>query len=341
MTDAVPAQKDLPQKDCALDLSGEDGVYRAKRIVIDETDDSLPESRPQDDIFTSVLSSQTFHNHPEEGNHSSPPPFFTVGSTLAEVSQQKDDTKQTPASSSLFRAPSVDSRAMPEGEGQTSPPKTNYSLPKSLKRSPLSSPDQIHQVKAQERPPGPVKPDSPKLKRQKEDVRRSPSKTCHPRVLPRESTSPQAPRLPGSSLKTFPINIDPQTPEEHYGQPTPVPRQRRSPSHQAKQLMLADTKNISDIPSSAAPQPMRVSEKSLPSLARSCIPQDYQHYLGPHQKAFVPPFFQEKSLTFADNSDHTEAICSGVQVEAEKPNQGTRSTKLFSSTKCPQKSLKN
>lgn len=343
-TDAAPGQKDLPQKDDSLDFSGEDGVYRAKPIVIYETDDFFPESRPQDDVFSSVPSSQTLHNPPEEGNLSAPLPFFAVGSTTVEVSQQKveEHTEQPPVSSTVLWTPSVDSRAMPKGEGQRSPPKTNYFLPRSPERSPLSSPDHQHRVKAQvqERPPSPAKSDSPKLKRQKEDVRRSPSKTCHPRVLPRESTSPQAPRIPGSPLKTFPINIDPQIPEEHLGRPTPMPRQRRSPSHQTKQAVLADTKNISEIPSPAAPQPTRVSEESLPSLARSRVPQDYQHYLGPHQKAFVPPFHQEKS-TFADSCDPAEAMGPGVQVEAGKPNQGTRSMERFSFTKCRQRKAKN
>lgn len=334
-TDAGPGQDDPPQKDCGLDLSGEDGVYRAKPIVIYETGDSLTESQPQGNIFASVPSSQAFRNPSEEVNHSAPLPFFAVDSIAVGVSKQRDGehTKQAPLSSTFLSTPSADSREMREEEGQPSPPKTNYSLSRSTGRSPLSSPDHQHQVKAhaQDRPPSPGKSDSPKLKRQKEEVRRSPSKTCHPRVLPRESTSPQVPRLPGSPLKAFPINIDPQTPEEHHGRPSPVPRKRRSPSHQAKQTVLADTRNLSDIPSSAALQPMKVSEKSLPSLARSCVPQDYQHYLGPHEKAFVPSFYQAKS-TFADSSDPTEAIPSRVQVTAGKLNQGTRSTELCSPT---------
>uniref|UniRef100_H3C3P9 Synaptotagmin-like protein 2 n=1 Tax=Tetraodon nigroviridis TaxID=99883 RepID=H3C3P9_TETNG len=252
-------------------------VQRLQRTLVEETASANGEASHGPAVSSGsptdtapVPSSQTLHNPPEEGNLSAPLPFFAVGSTTVEVSQQKveEHTEQPPVSSTVLWTPSVDSRAMPKGEGQRSPPKTNYFLPRSPERSPLSSPDHQHRVKAQvqERPPSPAKSDSPKLKRQKEDVRRSPSKTCHPRVLPRESTSPQAPRIPGSPLKTFPINIDPQIPEEHLGRPTPMPRQRRSPSHQTKQAVLADTKNISEIPSPAAPQPTRVSEESLPSL---------------------------------------------------------------------------
>lgn len=323
---AAPGQNDLPQKDCVLDFSGEDGVYRAKPVVIYETDDSLTESQPLDAIMALVVSPQAFHNPPEEGDHPAPLPLPAVDSTTVEVSKQRDEERVK------HGTPWVDSREMPEGEGQSSPRETSYSRSRSPERSPLRtfacaeelrSPDHQHQVK--ERPPSPSKSSSPKLKRQKEEVRRSPSKTCHPRVLPRESPSPQTSRLQGSPLKTFPINIEPQTPEEHRGRPTPVLRQRRSPSHQAKQAAAADTRNISDVPSSAALQPMKVSAESLPSLARSCVPQDYQHYLGPHEKAFVPSFYQEKP-TFADSSDPTEASSSGVQVTAGNLNQGTRST---------------
>lgn len=300
-TDAVPGQNDPPQKDGALDLSGEDGVYRAKPIVIDETDDLLTESQPQDNIFASLASSQASHKDQERAEHGTP---------------------------------MVDSREMPEGEGQTSPRQTCYSGSRSPERSPLRTfacSEELHspnpQPRVKERPPSPGKCSSPKPKRQKEDVRRSPSKTCHPRVLPRESTSPQTSRLQGSPLKTFPINIEPQTPEEHGGRPAPLPRQRRSPSHQAKQAAAADTRNISDVPSLAALQPVKVSAESPPGLARSCVPQDYQHYLGPHQKAFVPSFYQEKP-TFAGSSDPTEALPSGVQLMAGNHNQGTRSTEV-------------
>lgn len=332
--EAALGRSNPPQEDGSLELSGEDGVYRAKPIVIYETDDSLPESRTQDQVFVPVSPPQASHQ-PEEDNGPHPQPVSASDGTLVGQQGAEEGLKQAPVSPTVPSTPSVESRGTAEGEGQTSPWKTN-SLPRSLERSPLrsfgrtkdlSSPD--HQVKThpQERPPSPDKSDSPKPKRQKEEVRRSPSKTCHPRVLPREATSPQTPSLPGSPLKTFPIDIHPQTPEEHHGRPTPVPRQRRSPSHQVKQTALADPRDMSDVPSSsAALQPVKASEKSLPSLARSCIPQDSQHYLGPHEKAFVPSFHQERR-SFAESREPTEAILSGGQ----NLNQGTRSLEHYQS----------
>lgn len=348
-------QNDLPQEDSILDLSGEDGVYRAKPIVIYETDDSLTESQPPENISASTPSSQAFYNPSVEGHNSALLPFVAVGGT-GQVN--KEHTKDGAISSKFNNAShfpeltkNLESAVTPS-LGQTSPRKTN-SLSRNSDRSPLRTfggaedPEPTnHQVEAHspERPLSPSKSHCPNLKRQQEEVRRSPSKTCHPSVLPRESTGPQTPRLKGSPLKTFPINIDLQStiPEEHHGRPTPAPRQK-SPFPQAKQTLLANTKNISDISSyplpskaeddsvpyvtsaghSTAPQPIsNTSERSLPCLARACVPQDYQHYLGPHEKAFVPSFHQEKS-TFADLSDPTEGVCSGFQVADAHLNPGT------------------
>lgn len=346
-----PEQNDPPHNGSSLDLFGEDGVYRAKPIVIYETDDSLTESQPPDNISASIPSSQAVHD-PSEG---APPPFL-AGNTV-EVSKQREEEEHAtpgPSSSTLTKKLMTSQSDLRPSLGQTPPHKTSCSLSRNSNRSPLRTlgsseylepTEHQHQVKdqAQERPLSASESHSPKLKRQQEEVRRSPSKTCHPRVLPRESTGPQTPRLKGSPLKTFPINIEVQStiPEERLGRPTPVPRQR-SPSHQAKQTVLADSKNISDISSfplpskeeegsvsyvtgagsSTAPHPGSVSEKSLPCLARACVPQDYQHYLGPQEKAFVPSFNQEKS-TFADLSDPTEGIPSGVRVTDAILKQGT------------------
>ncbi|XP_011617438.2 synaptotagmin-like protein 2 isoform X1 [Takifugu rubripes] len=339
-----PEQNDPPHNGSSLDLSGEDGVYRAKPIVIYETDDSLTESQPPDDISASTPSSQAVHD-PSEGAF--PPPPFLAGNTVEVSKQGEEEEHATPGarSSTLTKKLMTPQSVLRPSLGQTPPHKASCSISRNSDRSPLRTlggsedlepTEHQHQVKAQsqERPLSASESHSPKLKRQQEEVRRSPSKTCHPRVLPRESTGPQTPRLKGSPLKTFPINIGVQStiPEERLGRPTPVPRQR-SPSHQAKQTVLADAKNISDISSfplppkaeegsvsyvtspgsSTAPQPGSISEKSLPCLARACVPQDYQHYLGPQEKAFVPSFNQEKS-TFADLSDPTEGIPSGVRV---------------------------
>lgn len=71
-----------------------------------------------------------------------------------------------------------------------------------------------------------------------DELRRSPSKTCHPKALPRESSGPNGSRLEGSPLKTFPIDIAQPTKdhEKQLERPMPAARQRKSPSHEAKQL---------------------------------------------------------------------------------------------------------
>lgn len=344
----LPEQNDPPHNGSSLDLSGEDGVYRAKPILIYETDDSLTE--PPDDISASTPSSQAVHDLSE----GAPPPFLT-GNTVEVSKQREEEEHATPGarSSTLIKKLMTSQSVLRPSLGQTPTHKTSCSLSRNSDRSPLRTlgasedlepTEHQHQVKAQsqERALSASDSHSPKLKRQQEEVRRSPSKTCHPRVLPRESTGPQTPRLKGSPLKTFLINIEDQSmiPEERLGRPTPVPRMR-SPSHQAKQTVLADAKNISDFPfplpskaeegsvsnetgdgSSTAPQPGSNSEKSLPCLARACVPQDYQHYLGPQEKAFVPSFNQEKS-TSADLSDPTEGIRSGLRVTDANLKQGT------------------
>ncbi|XP_038565337.1 synaptotagmin-like protein 2 isoform X1 [Micropterus salmoides] len=217
------------------------------------------------------------------------------------------------------------------------------------------------QVKAdresQERPLSPSKCQSPRSKDQDDEVRRSPSKTCHPSVLPRESSSPKISRLEGSPLKTFPIDINPQTKvdEEQQGKLTPVPRQRKSPSYEAKQKVLIDTKPSKDIISCLLPlhledsrtyfgnvntqqsslnspsssQTEKASGKKLgpfTRLARSFIPQDFQHYLGPQEKAHVPQFHQEKAAAAAAE-DHVvhrpqSALREFVGNQSDSPTEG-------------------
>lgn len=188
-----------------------------------------------------------------------------------------------------------------------------------------------YQVKAdneyQERPLSPRRSQTPRSKDQDDEVRRSPSKTCHPRVLPRESSSPKRSKLEGSPFKTFPIEIDPQAKvvEEQQGKPTPVPRQKKSPANEVKETVLTDTKpsispilshpedtgaNLGNVTiqqssssSSTLPQYKTASKKKLntfPRLARSFIPEDYQHYLGPKEKSHVPLFHQVRAVV-ADN----------------------------------------
>ncbi|XP_055082791.1 synaptotagmin-like protein 2 isoform X1 [Periophthalmus magnuspinnatus] len=113
----------------------------------------------------------------------------------------------------------------------------------------------------QDVPQSPTKSPTKRPKDQYDEVKRSPSKTCHPRVLPRETASPEGSR-PASPLKTFPIVID--TEEK--------PRHKKSPSHEVKSNLENTETNY------------------LSPLARSVITQDYEHYLGPHDKAHIPPF---------------------------------------------------
>ncbi|XP_034461542.1 synaptotagmin-like protein 2 isoform X2 [Hippoglossus hippoglossus] len=184
-------------------------------------------------------------------------------------------------------------------------------------------------AESQQRPLSPSKSQMSRSMDQDEEVRMSPSKTCHPRVLPRESSSPMRSRLEDSPLKTFSIDINPQTTasEEQQRKPSPVPRQRKSPSHGAKQTALTDNKPSTDIPSCPLPlhaedredyydnintQQSNSSSSNSPQsklrtftrLARSFIPQDYQHYLGPQKMAHVPPFHQEKEVAGENDAEH-------------------------------------
>ncbi|XP_060912068.1 synaptotagmin-like protein 2 isoform X2 [Labrus mixtus] len=184
-------------------------------------------------------------------------------------------------------------------------------MDKTLLRDAEDLPSASHQSRVQADPEAQTKPLSPRrslsprANDQDEETRRSPSKTCHPRVLPKETSGPKSPRPEASPLKTFPIDIEPQSKHvEEQRKPTPVPRERKSPSHEARQT---ETKSSSDImisnvniPQSASntssPQHKKTPEKKLGTLtrlARSILPQDYQHYLGPQEKAYVPPFSQD------------------------------------------------
>ncbi|XP_068456449.1 synaptotagmin-like protein 2 isoform X2 [Clinocottus analis] len=204
----------------------------------------------------------------------------------------------------------------------------------------IQSACQQYQVKAdneyQEMPLSPRQSLTPRSKDQDDEVKRSPSKTCYPRVLPRESSSPKRPKLEGSPLKTFPIDIDPQAKvvAEQQGKPIPVPRQKKSPTNDAKLIVLTDSKpsigitfhsllshpedtgayhgNVktqqSSSSSSTLPQTKKAPEKKLitfPHLARSFIPQDYQHYLGSKEKSHVPLFPQERVVVTENDALHT------------------------------------
>ncbi|XP_040005497.1 synaptotagmin-like protein 2 isoform X2 [Xiphias gladius] len=378
-----------PQTECSLfvDLSTEDGTYRANPVLIyEETDHSLTGSvteseisESQENIITPVPSSVAFSAQQQWGSVPVSLPRRSSSSPEEDRPAKINDLKhfweteytgpriidarvKEASSSSLlsnkvvspqsYLRRSLDNRENTEGEAQTSAHKTkSYVFWKSLKvidkgfvsqspdRSQLSSSgstgdsqSRSHQYQVKQRPLSPSKSQMPRSKDQDDEVRRSPSKTYHPRVLPRESSSPKRSRLDGSPLKTFLIDIDPHTKavEEQQGKLTLVPRQRKSPSHGAKQIVLTDTKPSTDITSCLLPlhpedrgayfgnvntqqsnsssstsqQSKKASEKKLRTftpLARSFIPQDCQHYLGPQERAHVPPFHQEKGV--AEESD--------------------------------------
>ncbi|KAM6911514.1 uncharacterized protein sytl2a [Lycodopsis pacificus] len=242
---------------------------------------------------------------------------------------------------------SLDNREKSEEEAQTSLYKTKSNVLKLSKvtdkcfvssgsTEDVQSACHQYQVKAdfeyQERPLSPKRSQTPRSKDQDDEVRSSPSKTCHPRVLPRESSNPERSELEGSLLKTFPIDIDPQAKvvEEQEGKPTPFPRQKKSPAHEAKQTVLTDTKIRTGITSQSLPshpedlgnvntqqcssssststQSKKAPEKKLmtfPRLARSFIPQDYQHYLGPKEKSHVPLFHQGRAVVAENDALNT------------------------------------
>ncbi|XP_062309068.1 synaptotagmin-like protein 2 isoform X2 [Osmerus eperlanus] len=124
--------------------------------------------------------------------------------------------------------------------------------------------------------PAPNTPKSriPKPKDASDDeLRKSPSKTCHPKALPREVTNCKGSNA-GSPLKTFPIDIATLSKELEEESENQTVSQRKSPSHEAKQAL----KSILKIPSSlpqyrqeqfSMTQPRRGSDQSALSSLRS------------------------------------------------------------------------
>lgn len=352
-------ESSLPQADSSLlaDLLEEDGTYRANPVVIDEdTEDSLTGSVTELQIseiqenMIIVPSSVAFKTQKLKGHVPLPLPRQSSSSPQDgpfKINEPKNNWAEEHIGPRVIAArvgtSSVASNTVME-KTQTSPQKTKSTVfLKSLivtekgfvcpDRSPLNSSgiaedvqSTCHQyqfmpeTEAQERPHSPRKSPTPRLKDHDDEVRMSPSKTCHPRVLPRESSSPKRSKLEGSPLKTFPINIDPRMKiaEEHQGKPTPVPRQRQSPSHEAKQTHTATSTDITlpvnlEDRSSSTWQSEKATKNQLGTfarLARSFIPQDYQHYLGPQEKAHVPSFHEEKAAADSPTEGDRPKICS-------------------------------
>ncbi|XP_036845651.1 synaptotagmin-like protein 2 isoform X4 [Oncorhynchus mykiss] len=123
----------------------------------------------------------------------------------------------------------------------------------------------------QERPLSPKTPlprsEIPKWKDKTDDeLKRSPSKTCHPKVLPRGSSTFQGARRDSSPFKSFSIDIASPT-REHQDDPeraTPVVKQRKGLSHEAMQSGSESTKHTLGI-TSTSPQ-FRSEEKGQDRL---------------------------------------------------------------------------
>lgn len=405
-----------PQTDCSLNLSKEDGTYRANPVILyDETDDSLTGSvtesqisEPLDSVNTPVPSSVAINTQKQKGDIPVSFPWNSISSPqehkpakIIELKHlwekenrgiyrtQDNSNKHKAPISSIFSnkvvspkfdlRTSSDGRDKFEGEAQTSLYKTKSNVLKYFKvtdkgfvcqssdRSQLRSSGSTvdmqstyyqYQVKAdteaQERPLIPSKSQTSRSNDQDDEVRRSPSKTCHPRVLPRESSSPKKSRLECSPLKTFPINIDPQTKdaEAHPWKPTAAPRQRKSPTREAMQTVMTDSKPSKDIiscplplhqedkatysgydksssPSTSTPskQPPDKNLGSFKHLVRSFVPHDYQHYLGPQETCYVPTFDQGKAAAAAaadNNALHRpqNALEDFVQNQNDSPTEG-------------------
>ncbi|KAF3841561.1 hypothetical protein F7725_007423 [Dissostichus mawsoni] len=305
-----------PQAKCGLsiDLSKEDGTYRANPVLIDEeTDDSqtssLMESQisePQRNIISLVTSNVSFKTQKQQPDIPVPLP------RQSSSSPQEDRPAKSSEVKDLWKKEYKGHRANSTVVAQS----TSHQY------------QEKEETEYEERPLSPIKSQNKRSKDQDDEIRKSPSKTCHPRVLPRESSIPQRSKLGGPQLTTFPIDIDPQAKvvEEQHKKPTPVPRQKKSPSHEAKHTVPTDSKSsieVSSYPLPLPPKDVHTQQSSLSSftsplskkapekklgtftrLARSFIPQDYQHYLGPQEKAHVPLFKQETSAVAKNDAGH-------------------------------------
>lgn len=298
----------------------------------------------------------------------------TMSRTTVPLRVKEENPIREVISAETDRRASSDSTENSEVEGQMSPSKTkSYVILKtsrmSLKgfvspdRSPLRSSSGAGDMQPthsesstctelQERPVSPRKSATLRPREQGDEVRRSPSKTCHPKALPRETSGPNTSSLEGSPLKTFPINIEPQlkTAGEDHVKPTPVPRLSKSPSHEVKEKNHADNQRSIDfsssdppsnpeargacfgpnsLSSSTSPQSKRALPISPTRLARSYVPQDYEHYLGPQEKAYIPPFYAEKRNTAESDVGHrNQADSSTISWVGQNKDKTTRACSL-------------
>ncbi|XP_041865006.1 synaptotagmin-like protein 2 isoform X3 [Melanotaenia boesemani] len=323
-----------------VDLSKEDGTYRANPVLIyDETDESLAGSVTdlhnselhEESIICFVLPESLNTQKQEQHNPVSvlrDSTFTSQRDGLAEAKKwtlpKVDTASHQEVSIQSNRRISSDNNEKSFAETlinqhKTKPltlksPKTTTKVTVHPNRSDsrsvgcsidAQSPYHHDLIKidtnSQERSLSPSK--SPKSKDKDDKVRWSPSKTYHPKVLPRESSSTSSSKLEGSPLKTFPIEINPKTKvsEEQQEDLTPSSRQKKSPSHAAKPAVLTETNTSPTRPPAGTCSPQ---SKHHPHLHRSLIPQDHQHYLGPQEKAHKPPFYQDKAAVGESDAVH-------------------------------------
>jgi len=282
-----------------LDLPKEDGTYRANPIVInDETDESVAGS-VQDFLENSPASHETCspvlpqdQSSPQEDNPTKITDlkgFWDNSRPKIIVSKAEDlfvpDRNKKPDTKPMIGKGFV-TKSLGKLQSSKLNPESEFSL-------------------SHERPLSPIRPQSPQSRDSSDDeLRRSPSKTCHPKVLVRESSLPRRSGVEGSPLKTFPIDIALEHKErkEEGERSTPVPWQRTDPSHEAKLTGSTSVPSEETISRSLPLPPEDCEEQTPPGsgtptpLARSFVPDDYQHYLGSPEKAHLPPFDEEESV---------------------------------------------
>ncbi|XP_028322261.1 synaptotagmin-like protein 2 isoform X2 [Gouania willdenowi] len=212
----------LQSDDCLfVDLSKEDGTYRADPVLVCEgTDDSVVDmqiscqqnksSSQHHDVtetclnLSSSISQEVTASKPSELKHLS----------AIEYPQPKViRVKVNGASSSALLS---DKEAQTLDNGPVCQWYDESMISGKQLRSPSEAADERPcQVQAQTKSPerrlSQDKTPFTRSVKQNDDVRRSPSKTCHPKVLPRDSSGDTRSGVPGSPLKTFPIDINHQT----------------------------------------------------------------------------------------------------------------------------------
>ncbi|XP_030216167.1 synaptotagmin-like protein 2 isoform X1 [Gadus morhua] len=298
-----------------FDLPKEDGTYHAHPILInDETDDSLAgsvkdfqESSPSGPEMCSPLLPEDKPTTITDLKGYWEKDYTTPKIIVAKVTEASSGADHSSPDKSEDLISQVCLSQLDLNEEVENPNNIASAKPmigkgfvnKSLGKSQLRKLSQ--ESESSERPLSPILSQSSRSRDSSDDeLRRSPSKACHPKILVRESSLPRGSAVDGSPLKTFPIDIalEPKDNKEEGERPTPAPRQRTDPSHEAKATVSISIPS-EDIISRSLPLSPEDSEKQTPPgtpnpLARSFVPDDYQHYLGSPEKAHRPPFEEEE-----------------------------------------------